>query len=132
MSYTITSQCIECSRCVSACPTSAIKHDGDRHWIDSTLCNNCVGFYSVAQCVAACPTNHGCIPGLTSAVNHPSLLKSSDYWERWFATYERLVFGLHDSKRSPYWQNWFDAYSTKLSTLLHSHQAVNRQPSTVN
>ena len=34
-----------------------IKIADDEYWVDSTLCNNCHGYYSQPQCVIACPTN---------------------------------------------------------------------------
>ncbi|MGG6270006.1 4Fe-4S dicluster domain-containing protein [Leptolyngbya sp. AN03gr2] len=115
MSYTITSQCIECDRCLSVCPTNAIQH----HWIDPTRCNNCADSYSVAQCAAACPTNYGCVPGTTAAVSVPS----DEYWNRWFTTYQRLIFKLND-QTSPYWHDWFDLYSERLSTLLSQNSGT--------
>lgn len=121
MSYTITSQCIGCNRCLSACPNHAINQDGDHYWIDSSLCNNCVGHYVVAQCSAVCPTNYGCIPGTTAATTSPALVNSDDYWTHWFEIYNRLVFKLDHAEPTPYWEQWFDRYSEKLSTLMQSH-----------
>lgn len=121
MSYTITSQCIGCNRCASVCPTDAIQQDGLHYWIDSNVCNNCVGHYGVAQCLAVCPTNYGCISGTTAAVTSPTLFNSDDYWTHWFEVYDRLVFKLGNTKQTPYWEQWFDRYSEKLSTLLQSH-----------
>ncbi|MBD1843947.1 4Fe-4S binding protein [Cyanobacteria bacterium FACHB-63] len=124
MSYTITSQCIGCDRCLPVCPTAAIQSDQTHHWIDPTRCNNCADQYSVAQCAAACPTNYGCVPGTTAAVTHELLFDADDYWQRWFATYQRLVFNLSDRTSNSYWHDWFDRYSEKLSTLLSHHSGT--------
>jgi ferredoxin len=118
MTYTITSQCIGCDRCLSVCPTHAIQQQGDHYSINSDLCNNCVGYYSVAQCAATCPTNKGCISGSTIAFSQQGLLDSTDYWERWFSTYNCMMSRLRRSKNAQYWEHWFDAYSHKLSKLL--------------
>lgn len=157
MAYTITSQCIRCvssishsgqTRCQVACPTQAIQTDGDHYWIDQTLCNHCVGHYSVPQCWAVCPTNSGCIPyisgvamaavtlsgtpisGLTAAgLSHlPSTdgelsnTASGEYWEKWFANYNRLVSRLRGTTQSSYWQRWFDVYAQELSKQFQVHR----------
>ena len=49
--------CVGCDNCRPLCPTGAIKIADDEYWVDSTLCNNCHGYYSQPQCVIACPTN---------------------------------------------------------------------------
>lgn len=135
MAYTITNQCINCDRCLSICPTSAISYQDNHYSIDPDRCNNCVGYYSVAQCASVCPTNQGCIPGATSVFNQPTLLGSGDYWERWFATYNRMIERLHQAKQAAYWENWFDMYSQKVSTLMQArvlgslpYQPLERQP----
>lgn len=112
MSYTITSQCIECQRCQPACPVGAIQWDGTRFKIDSDRCNSCVGYYSVPQCVAACPTNSGCIPDV------------HEFWEQWFTKYNHLVSRLHQPKQATYWEQWFDTYSHRLTTQLRSPLAT--------
>ena len=113
MTYKITSQCISCDRCISQCPTNAIKIVGDRHWIDPSLCNNCANTtYSVPQCAAGCPTFNGCVP-------------VQDYWESWFATYDRLVGKLQG--QSDYWERWFNTYSQKMTPQVQSHKL---QPTT--
>lgn len=120
MSYTITNQCIACDRCLSSCPTSAITREGTHYSIASDLCNNCTGYYSVAQCAAVCPTNQGCIPGATIVFNQPVLISSGDYWERWFDTYNRMVERLRKAKQTAYWEQWFDVYSQRVSTLIQA------------
>jgi ferredoxin len=105
MAYKITSQCISCDRCLSACPTDAIKTLNGRHWIDPELCKDCTNTaYSVPQCAAACPTANGCIPAPT------------DYWEWWFASYSRTVNKLKG--KQDYWERWFNSYSEKFSNTL--------------
>lgn len=123
MTYTITSQCIGCDRCLSICPTDAIQHYQGQYWIDPTACNNCAGFYSVAQCAAVCPTNQGCIPGSSAIFKKPELLHSGDYWERWFTTYNRMVARLHATKHAQYWEDWFDRYSQLVSRLIQDRKS---------
>ncbi|KAB8319563.1 ferredoxin [Tolypothrix campylonemoides VB511288] len=105
MAYKITSKCISCNLCLSACPTGAIKIVNGQHWIDPNLCTNCHGTaYSVPQCVASCPTYDG------------SVIERKDYWESWFVTYNKVVTKL--TKKQDYWDNWFNVYSQKLSQQL--------------
>ncbi|MBD2360823.1 4Fe-4S binding protein [Anabaena minutissima FACHB-250] len=110
MAYQITSQCISCKLCLSVCPTGAIKiaEDG-QHWIDTELCTNCVGgIHTVPQCKAGCPTCDGCVK------------VPSDYWEGWFANYNRVIAKL--TKKQDYWDRWFNCYSQKFSDQLQKHQ----------
>ncbi|MBD2298390.1 4Fe-4S binding protein [Nostoc sp. FACHB-87] len=109
MAYKITSQCISCNLCESVCPTGAIKVEGSRHWIDSELCTDCVGtIHTVPQCKAGCPTCDGCVK------------ETNDYWESWFAKYNRVVGKL--TKKQDYWERWFDCYSQKFSEQMQKHQ----------
>lgn len=119
MAYTITNNCISCNRCQSLCPTNAIRVEGERSWIDASLCNNCVGYYSVPQCAAGCPTNRGCVPNLSS-FSAPTA--SADYWESWFNLHNRLVARLKAAKHTRYWEQWFTAYSQKLSEHIQSNK----------
>ncbi|NER79053.1 MAG: 4Fe-4S ferredoxin [Leptolyngbya sp. SIO1D8] len=120
MTYTITTNCIGCQRCLSACPTESIQTDGSTFWIDVNRCNQCQGSYGVPQCWAICPTNEGCVPLNTGAITvrlTSASETSTDYWESWFATYARLVARLQTSKQSGYWQHWFDTYAQALRNL---------------
>ena len=36
---------------------------------DPHLCNDCVGSYGVAQCMAGCPTSQGCTPTIPGLIN---------------------------------------------------------------
>lgn len=111
MTYKITSQCISCNICLSACPVGAVKMIDGRPWIDPNLCSNCIDtVYSVAQCKAGCPTCNGCIK------------QPNDYWEGWFATYDKLIAKL--TNQQDYWERWFDCYSQKFSEQLSVHQKV--------
>lgn len=118
MTYTITNQCIRCDRCLTLCPTGAIQKVENQYWIDPWLCNNCVGFYRVAQCASVCPTNRGCIPDTTTGLNQPVLVDKAGYWEQWFETYNQMLLRLRQTQRSDYWESWFDTYSQKVSKLL--------------
>ncbi|MFW6357617.1 MAG: DUF362 domain-containing protein [Chroococcales cyanobacterium] len=121
MTYVITDQCIACENCSPHCPTGAItKNNNGKFSINSNLCNDCVGFYGVAQCMAACPTANGCIPTLSSLI--ASVKTTSDnYWDNWFATYSRLTSRLKAKQETNHWQSWFDTYSHKLESLVVSH-----------
>lgn len=127
MAYLITSQCLECDRCQSVCPTGAIQRDGEHYWIDAAACNNCDGDYGVPQCWAGCPTNDGCIPDAATASRYYSGFSDTptdNYWDSWFATYNQRVSRLRAAKHSEYWQQWFDAYAQKVSKLGQSRQAL--------
>lgn len=87
MSYTITSECITCSRCLPSCPTHAIEQRNGVFYINPNLCNDCQGYYRVAQCAAVCPTNGGCVPNVDSTM-------STAYWEHWFDTYAQRLNSL--------------------------------------
>ena len=87
MSYQITEECIGCNRCLSICPTGAIKKDETHFWIVPDICNNCTGYYSMPQCAAICPTNHGCVSEDFNLSGQQEKLNTQDYWERWFNTY---------------------------------------------
>lgn len=119
MTYKITEKCIGCESCLPHCPTGAIsKNNNGQFSIDSNLCNDCIGFYGVAQCKAGCPTFDGCTPTI-------SLIKSvqettNNYWDNWFTTYERLIIRLKAKKETRYWQNWFDLYAQKIDHLIHT------------
>lgn len=118
MTYIITSQCIECHRCESICPTGAITRNEQQYQINSERCNDCVGHYSIPQCWAICPTNGGCVPQLAALSRPLAAQPAGDYWGNWFHTYNRLVSRLKTSQPSDYWQYWFDTYSQALSKQL--------------
>jgi ferredoxin len=110
MAYQITSQCISCDLCVSVCPTNAVKVVDGNHWIDPELCTNCFGtVYSVPQCQASCPVCTGCVK------------QPNDYWEGWFANYNRSLAKL--TKKQDYWERWFNYYSKTFSEKLSRHQS---------
>ena len=129
MAYVITNQCIGCNKCLPVCPTGAISAEGtapqsNSLQINPDLCNNCVSYYSVAQCAAACPTNRGCLPGTTSFFTQLQPITDNDeYWQRWFITYQTLVNKLETSGHTHYWEHWFDQYSQRLSHLIHSRNS---------
>ncbi len=54
MAYNITNRCIGCDLCRPLCPAGAIKIENGQYWIDSTLCNNCEGYYPEPQCLLTC------------------------------------------------------------------------------
>jgi 4Fe-4S binding domain len=118
MTYMITSQCIECHRCESICPTGAITQNEQEYQINSERCNDCVGHYAVPQCWAACPTSGGCVPNLAILPRSLSANPSTDYWDTWFDIYTRLISRLAANQTSDYWQRWFDTYSQALSQHL--------------
>ncbi|MBD2459897.1 4Fe-4S binding protein [Oscillatoria sp. FACHB-1407] len=111
MTYTITDQCIGCDRCYSACPTHAVQLSATSVWIDATLCNHCIGSYSVPQCVAACPTNRACV------------MSPTNYWEQWFDTYNTRIARLDRTRDVAYWNWWFELYSQRLTTQILSQSS---------
>jgi ferredoxin len=111
MAYHITSQCISCNLCLSVCPTGAIQLVDGQHWIDPEVCTNCADtVYSVPQCKAICPTSSGCVK------------QPQDYWESWFASYNRSLAKLTNKQKQDYWERWFECYSQKFSEQLSRHQ----------
>ncbi len=120
MTYNISDQCIACENCNPYCPTEAIsKNNNGKFSINPNLCNDCVGSYGVAQCMAGCPTYDGCTPSIASLIQ--STQKTTrNYWDNWFATYERLTSKFRNKEETQYWQNWFNSYSQKLDLLLHT------------
>ena len=111
---------VDCEKCLPYCPTDAIKkNDQGKFSIDANLCNDCVGHYAVPQCMAGCPTFDGCTPTLSSLIRSAQTT-TSNYWDNWFATYDRLTSRLKTKQENQYWQHWFDAYSQKLDTLIHT------------
>jgi ferredoxin len=134
MAYVITSDCIDCHRCESVCPTGSITKNEQHYHINSELCHDCVGHYSVPQCWAVCPTNAGCIPDCadsSESCEFPlaySTDENADYWQHWFETYNRLIWQLKHNQPSDYWQQWFDRYSQALSRQLHPPKLVGANP----
>lgn len=61
MSYMITAECINCSACEMECPVRAISSGSSQYLIDSSVCIECEGYYSVARCKWACPVD-ACVP----------------------------------------------------------------------
>ncbi|NEP46400.1 MAG: 4Fe-4S ferredoxin [Okeania sp. SIO2H7] len=118
MSYTITSQCIGCDRCLSSCPTQAIQQDGDRYWIDANQCDGCQKTHGTPQCWAACPTNNGCVFLVDGPIAFAKTAGSvQEYWDSWFTTYNALVTRLKQTQTSEYWRSWFDSYAAKVSQM---------------
>ena len=64
--------------------------------------------FTLPQCKASCPTVDGCVK------------QPSDYWESWFATYNRVLAKL--TNKQDYWENWYKSYSQKFSEQLQKHQ----------
>ena len=121
MTYKISNQCIACENCLSHCPTEAIQHkENGKFKINPNLCNDCVGSYGVAQCMAGCPTFNGCTPTIASLIQ-ATKENNASYWDNWFSTYNRLTTRLKAQQETQYWQNWFDIYSQKLEKLVISH-----------
>jgi len=45
----------------------------------------------------------------------------NDYWEGWFANYNRSLAKL--TKKQDYWERWFNYYSKTFSEKLSRHQS---------
>jgi ferredoxin len=117
MTCTITDKCISCEVCLTQCPTGAIAKINGTFSINPNLCNDCVGFYGVPQCIAICPTSGGCVPSVASLID--SFKVTTNYWDKWFATYSGLLKRMQARQNSKYWQRWFDIYSQKLQVISH-------------
>ncbi|MBR8828431.1 MAG: helix-turn-helix domain-containing protein [Gomphosphaeria aponina SAG 52.96 = DSM 107014] len=57
MAYNIANSCFGCGTCQPKCPTGAIHEENGEYWIESGLCNSCVGYYQEPQCVIECPNS---------------------------------------------------------------------------
>lgn len=56
MALKIIDSCIGCGACEPECPNNAIHEGiGGLYVINPRQCTECLGFYAVQQCVAACP-----------------------------------------------------------------------------
>ncbi|OKH24446.1 4Fe-4S ferredoxin [Hydrococcus rivularis NIES-593] len=120
MTYQITSECIECDRCQTQCPTGAIETLNGKPFINPNLCNDCVGYYSVPQCMAVCPTNRGCVPSIDTLIQPKQI--QTDYWESWFDIYDRAIAQLKARKQTKYWHRWFSLYSQEIASLANTVQ----------
>jgi len=56
MAHAILDDCIACGACASECPVEAIREEGDKYVIDTTLCTDC------GACVDECPMG-AIVPG---------------------------------------------------------------------
>ena len=123
MSYTMTTECINCDRCRSQCPTNAIQIVNGILKINPNLCNDCVGYYGIALCIAGCPTNYGCVSSSnltaqTTTIAPTQESQGDDYWDSWFITYNSLIgkFRTKESK-ADYWESWFTTYNSLIEKL---------------
>jgi len=94
MPYTIENQYISWEVCQSHCPKGAIQQDANgRYLIDQRACKDCL-HASSSQGLSSC--SHIYIFGVVPNDQSDSLLlrDSNPYWERWFATHDRLVADL--------------------------------------
>lgn len=57
MALMITEDCINCSICVAECPNTAIARGDEIYIINPNHCTECVGHYTVSQCVDICPVD---------------------------------------------------------------------------
>ncbi len=55
MALSIISSCVNCWACMDVCPQLAIRPDTPHFKINSSLCSECDGSYSVPQCASICP-----------------------------------------------------------------------------
>ena len=55
MPIRITQDCINCAACADVCPNGGILRGASAYHIDQNLCTECVGFFTMEQCVAVCP-----------------------------------------------------------------------------
>ena len=57
MSLLINDECINCDVCEPECPNGAISQDDEIYVINPDLCTECVGHFTVPQCVEVCPVD---------------------------------------------------------------------------
>lgn len=120
MTYTIFNQCIACQKCLSYCPTEVIKQkENTQNAIASNLNNDSIEFYEMAQYMTEPSTVYGCSPTISSLIQ-ATTSATNNYWDNWFATYNRLTSKLKSKQETQYWQHWFDIYSQKLERLVIS------------
>ena len=56
MALIINELCIACDVCKAPCPNKAISvDDDDVYTIDPDKCTECVGHFTISQCVKVCP-----------------------------------------------------------------------------
>ena len=79
MALMITDECINCDVCEPECPNQAISQGVDIYEIDPNRCTECVGHFTMPQCVEVCPVS--CIP------KHPDIVETN---EQLLIKYHRL------------------------------------------
>ncbi len=57
MALLITDECINCDVCEPECPNGAITQGEEIYVIKPELCTECVGHFTVSQCVEVCPVD---------------------------------------------------------------------------
>ncbi len=57
MSLIINDECINCDVCEPECPNGAISQGDEIYVINPDLCTECVGHFTVPQCVEVCPVD---------------------------------------------------------------------------
>lgn len=57
MALRISAECINCDVCEPECPNGAISAGAAFYIIDPLLCTECVGHFTISQCVEVCPVD---------------------------------------------------------------------------
>lgn len=79
MALIINSLCIACDVCRVPCPNKAITVDAeDTYTIDPERCTECVGHFSVSQCVKVCPVR-AIVPDPAHSESREELQKKSEH-----------------------------------------------------
>jgi ferredoxin len=80
MSLLITEECINCDVCEPECPNGAITQGEEIFAIDPALCTECVGHFTISQCIDVCPVD--CI------INDPQHVENRDQLQQ---KYSQLI-----------------------------------------
>jgi Fe-S-cluster-containing hydrogenase component 2 len=83
MPYKRSNEYMSWSECRNRCPHGAIHQSNGHYWIDSKLCDRCQDLPEYGR------------GGIFVHNSAQQLLDFNGYWQKWFASYQKLVQQLH-------------------------------------